>query len=227
MNQQKLGELAEYVHDQLDAGVSLDAIDQALAKSGYDNETIDTVFDTVADERQPDKPSFRQAVLEHHERHDFFDELWYRVVRVRLFHGRLNRANYLFASMCYWFIALTVTWLLFSNVITERGMSNALSSPSGSSYFVILYIVSLVLLVFLASIYVRRMHDLGMSGWWVFIIFIPLMNVILPIYLLVKPGDAGSNSYGPKKLHMSFLELLGLGLYDEAENTQPVRNKIL
>ena len=45
------------------------------------------------------------------------------------------------------------------------------------------------------SVLVRRLHDVGKSGWWYFIGLIPIVNFWL-LYLLCKDGDNGENSYG-------------------------------
>ena len=45
------------------------------------------------------------------------------------------------------------------------------------------------------SVLVRRLHDVGKSGWWNFIGLIPIVNFWL-LYLLCKDGDNGENSYG-------------------------------
>ena len=45
------------------------------------------------------------------------------------------------------------------------------------------------------SVLVRRLHDVGKSGWWYFIVFIPIVNFWL-LYLLCRDGDHGENSYG-------------------------------
>ena len=42
---------------------------------------------------------------------------------------------------------------------------------------------------------VRRLHDIGKSGWWVLITPIPLVN-IYTLYLLLQPGERGKNRYG-------------------------------
>lgn len=49
---------------------------------------------------------------------------------------------------------------------------------------------------------VKRLHDLGQSGWWTLVSFIPVANVAIGIYLLFAPGQDQSNDYGPpiKKL---------------------------
>ena len=45
------------------------------------------------------------------------------------------------------------------------------------------------------SVLVRRLHDVGKSGWWNFIGLIPIVNFWL-LYILCKDGDNGENSYG-------------------------------
>jgi len=44
---------------------------------------------------------------------------------------------------------------------------------------------------------IRRLHDIGKTGWWLLIAFIPLVGLIVLIYFYVQEGDAGPNEYGP------------------------------
>ncbi len=59
-----------------------------------------------------------------------------------------------------------------------------------SGYGLISTIYSLVVLVPSIAVAVRRMHDVGKSGWF---ILIPIYNFILA----VTDGDKGANEYGP------------------------------
>ena len=43
---------------------------------------------------------------------------------------------------------------------------------------------------------VRRMHDIGMSGWWLLVGFIPLVGLIALVYLLTKGSELGANEWG-------------------------------
>jgi uncharacterized membrane protein YhaH (DUF805 family) len=47
------------------------------------------------------------------------------------------------------------------------------------------------------AVAVRRMHDIGKSGWLVLIGLIPLFGWIYVIYCYVQPGVIGPNQYGP------------------------------
>jgi uncharacterized membrane protein YhaH (DUF805 family) len=56
---------------------------------------------------------------------------------------------------------------------------------------------SLVLIVPSIAIAVRRLHDIGKSGWWWFICFIPIVGWIWIIILLTTESNHGKNKYGP------------------------------
>ena len=44
---------------------------------------------------------------------------------------------------------------------------------------------------------IRRLHDIGMSGWFYLISFIPLVGTILMIVWGVRDSQPGTNQYGP------------------------------
>lgn len=66
-------------------------------------------------------------------------------------------------------------------------------------YALVLYLLA----VFIPSlaVLVRRLHDVGKSGWWYFIVFIPIIGAIWLFVLLVTDSEAVTNKYGenPKK----------------------------
>ena len=43
---------------------------------------------------------------------------------------------------------------------------------------------------------VRRLHDLDKSGWWILLMFVPLVNLGLLLYMLFAPGTIGENRFG-------------------------------
>ncbi len=47
------------------------------------------------------------------------------------------------------------------------------------------------------AVLVRRLHDTGRSGWWFFIIFVPLIGSIWILVLMIIDGEPGENQYGP------------------------------
>ena len=95
------------------------------------------------------------------------------------FDGRARRAE-------YWYFTLfnAVLGFLFGFLVGLIGL-DWLS-----------YVWSLALLVPGIAVAVRRLHDIGKSGWWYFIILIPLVGAIWLIVLFCKEGDHGPNEYG-------------------------------
>jgi uncharacterized membrane protein YhaH (DUF805 family) len=65
-----------------------------------------------------------------------------------------------------------------------------------SSYLGILY----ALFIFFPSISisVRRLHDIGKSGWWYFILFIPIVGLIVFLCFMLLNSDS-DNIYGHRK----------------------------
>jgi len=43
---------------------------------------------------------------------------------------------------------------------------------------------------------VKRIHDIGQSAWWLGLLFIPIIDTGMAIYLLVRKGQNGTNLYG-------------------------------
>jgi len=60
--------------------------------------------------------------------------------------------------------------------------------------------ISYLLLIFVVGIpsitaFVRRMHDIGRSGWWYWIGLVPIIGSLVQLYFCVQPSD-GPNEYG-------------------------------
>lgn len=58
----------------------------------------------------------------------------------------------------------------------------------------------LAVLIPSVAVAIRRLHDIGKSGWWVMLGLIPLVNLIgffVLIYFYVQDSQAGENEYGP------------------------------
>lgn len=63
----------------------------------------------------------------------------------------------------------------------------------------VLFVLAAVLLatLALASVWaIKRLHDINMPGWWALVIFVPLANLAMGIFLLARKGTIGPNRYG-------------------------------
>ena len=66
----------------------------------------------------------------------------------------------------------------------------------GARYELIYRIYTIVVFIPGLAGTVRRLHDQGKSGRFLFIILIPLIGVIWLLVLMITNGDAGKNKYG-------------------------------
>ncbi len=57
-------------------------------------------------------------------------------------------------------------------------------------------VFALVTLVPTVSLWVRRLHDIGKSGGYVLLIFVPLIGPVMLIYWACMEGTCGPNTYG-------------------------------
>lgn len=46
------------------------------------------------------------------------------------------------------------------------------------------------------AVFIRRLHDIGKSGWYLLLWFIPLVNFLL-LYYICQSGEPRPNRYGP------------------------------
>ena len=59
------------------------------------------------------------------------------------------------------------------------------------------FIASLVLFIPSLAVEVRRLHDIGKSGWYVLIRLVPLVGIVLLLIWLCSEGDPDNNQFGP------------------------------
>jgi uncharacterized membrane protein YhaH (DUF805 family) len=108
---------------------------------------------------------------------------WKRVVleRYALFSGRAGRAE-------FW-------WFFLANLIVGAILSIL---GRAATIFVILYaLYGLALIIPSLAVSIRRLHDIGRSGWWILIGLIPIVGVIVLLIFHATAGEAQPNAYGP------------------------------
>ena len=119
---------------------------------------------------------------------------WYLHVlkNYTVFNGRARRKEYWTYELFSTIFAIVA--LIIDNIIgtTIEGL------PFGLLFFIYVFAIAMPDL----AVGVRRLHDIGKSGWFFFVIFIPILGVIWLIIELCKDGVAGENEYGvnPKEI---------------------------
>lgn len=93
----------------------------------------------------------------------------------------------------YWYFALfnAVFILLLSLLDTMSGFgSEETLGIFGGLYSLVVVIPSL-------AVCVRRLHDIGKSGWWIFIAMVPFIGAIVLLLFAIRDSQPGANQYGP------------------------------
>ncbi len=83
--------------------------------------------------------------------------------------------------------------LIIAAVIS--GIDSLLGFRFGLGYLTLIYFI--FLLVPYIALCVRRLHDIGKKGTWLFVGFIPLVGAIWLLVFMVTEGQAFTNEYGP------------------------------
>lgn len=107
------------------------------------------------------------------------------------FEGRAARRH-------YWVVGFVLFLLQLLQGAIWLGIDAAGNDPVASIAFLMANLAISVVIVWISfAIIVKRYHDRGKSGWWWFIIFIPILGFIWQlIELPFLAGDEGGNAYG-------------------------------
>lgn len=70
------------------------------------------------------------------------------------------------------------------------------------AHFIFPTILNIITFVPSIAVCVRRLHDVGKSGYWIFISLIPIIGILWLLYLMVQDGEPGTNRFGlnPKEV---------------------------
>lgn len=111
------------------------------------------------------------------------------------FRGRARRSEF-WSFIVFWVVTCVLCVVAFEPgpVSSRRALQMLLNAP--------ILLIPLVLLVPLAAVAVRRLHDINVSGWWLLSagVPIPVVDVLVvgaQVYCFARPGTVGENRYGP------------------------------
>ena len=107
---------------------------------------------------------------------------WYIAVlkKYAVFSGRATRSEY-----GYFILINTIITLIL--IVIGNSIGNNLLDT----------VYSLGVFVPTLAVTARRLHDIGKSGWWQLLLFIPIIGIITLIIFLIKDSMPFDNLYGP------------------------------
>lgn len=126
--------------------------------------------------------------------------MWRDIFTIRGRWERLNRLRYFGYTLLGSLIFVLASVVLFAFVNTLMAGSENDSLRSILNFVIYFFVLLVPGIYFPITIGTKRLHDLGYSGWWIIVIFVPLLNIVLGIYLLFWKGEKGKNKYGPDPL---------------------------
>jgi uncharacterized membrane protein YhaH (DUF805 family) len=126
---------------------------------------------------------------------NFFSTVKTCFQKYAVFKGRASRSEF-----WYWYLFLLASQVVLAipAVILSFLVMGENGVDAGISLISIIFWLA-VLLPTVAAL-VRRFHDTGKSGYYFFIVLIPLIGGLFLIYQLCKEGDFGDNDYGADPL---------------------------
>ena len=113
---------------------------------------------------------------------------WYIEVlkKYAVFTGRARRQE-------YWI------FVLFNVIITVvlTMIEGIADSDSEGSRSTLATLYGLAVLIPSLAVGVRRLHDVGKSGWWMLIGLVPIIGAIILLIFAVRDSQPADNKYGP------------------------------
>jgi uncharacterized membrane protein YhaH (DUF805 family) len=103
------------------------------------------------------------------------------------FSGRARRSE-------YWYFVLFNMIFAIVAVVLDNILGTAIE---GVGYGPIYGLYALAVLVPGLAVAVRRLHDVGKSGWMFLIVLIPLIGAIWLLVLFFTDSQPGTNKWGP------------------------------
>ena len=107
------------------------------------------------------------------------------------FSGRANRLEY----------GIWIIFVIFILAFVIRRFT--------SNYLVLVFdsrVLDFLLIIPLSAVTARRIRDLGFNGGFVFLNFIPYVNFLLVLSLLIVKGEDKKNAYGENPYELKIVE---------------------
>lgn len=146
-------------------------------------------------------PDVSSLDLSHHDRNPFYSP-----------QGRIGRAIFITWNVILMFFCFSM--ILFGYLIflkTTNTDSNQFIFWF-HEYFVptniFFYLYNAFIWYFITIFTIKRIHDIGYSGWLALLNIIPFLNIFFLFWLVIKKGQINDNQYGTPRLTKNWESLL-------------------
>ena len=111
------------------------------------------------------------------------------------FNGRATRSE-------FWWWTLSLFLILFACTLLDAWLIMPLLGFDGSadnSGQPLTFLVNLGLLIPNLAVSIRRLHDVGSTGWWVLIAVVPLVGIAVLLYFYIQMSEEFDNRFGARE----------------------------
>ena len=121
------------------------------------------------------------------------------------FGGRSTRAEYWWYQLYSYIVSIVMTLSFLIGAIAGIGAlfgddDMAIAAIIGLLLFLLCFLIILLSIIPAIAITIRRLHDSGKSSLLVWLLFVPLVNIVAGVLVFIfslLPSSAGDNKYGP------------------------------
>ena len=127
------------------------------------------------------------------------DQMFVPLKRYAEFTGRSRRKEFWTYIVMVWVVLFVLMYL--DSALGLGGKATSYADATGVGFSMTGGLLSLLFalatLVPNIAVSVRRLHDVGKSGWMILIAIIPIIGWFYLLFLYLQPGTTGPNAYGP------------------------------
>ncbi|MBN9668880.1 DUF805 domain-containing protein [Roseibium aggregatum] len=110
--------------------------------------------------------------------------------------GRIGREPYWLCFGLIWIvigIAIRLWWISSAEVLTPETVTPSAFVESNPLFPILFF----VLQWFELAIVIKRLQDIGQTGFFALLIFVPVLNILMVLFLGFVPSQAEPNRHGP------------------------------
>ncbi len=116
------------------------------------------------------------------------------------FNSRATRSEYWYFVL--FSVLIGIVLRLIDTFAINPSLGLGMTPEEAARGGILIGIFTLAILLPHIGIAVRRLHDIGKSGWWYLIALIPIIGALILLFFFVTDSQAGENAYGanPKEI---------------------------
>lgn len=104
---------------------------------------------------------------------------------LRLFSSRINRKNF-WGGLVFILLLFPIILMVVNPLLEVAGVYSSVFEWVPLSIFILMAL----------SISIRRLHDTDKSGFYLLLLLVPIVNFLVPVWLVFSKGSVGNNRYG-------------------------------